>query len=270
MACYMSQSNAHALVLAVVEAPAWPLVHTIHPPRTHADVEDITSKTGSFKKFSVFVRMLISAARQQSDSVFMDLLTYQDLEALKSKKQQQGGAAAAAAAARPLPTSSASKRYLILTYASEFDRVHYPLPLTQEEGPDPGRLMEVIQKLRSEVARLQSSGGGGASSKRGSGGGVGRVRGVRDAGRHGGAGRDSDGVAVMDDVDEEEDVLDARRSSGDLASSSASVAVLAQRLEAVSFAVVCCSALRCVTFGVDLTGVFVCFQSERQGVQVPV
>lgn len=42
-----------------------------------ADVEDITAKTGNFKKFSVFHKMLTSALRQASDSVFVDLLTYQ-------------------------------------------------------------------------------------------------------------------------------------------------------------------------------------------------
>lgn len=45
-----------------------------------ADIEDITAKTGNFKKFHVFVKMLLSAIKHASDSVFMDLLTYQDLE----------------------------------------------------------------------------------------------------------------------------------------------------------------------------------------------
>lgn len=44
-----------------------------------ADVEEITHKTGNFKKFAVFVRMLLSALQQRSDSVFVDLLTYSDL-----------------------------------------------------------------------------------------------------------------------------------------------------------------------------------------------
>ena len=70
--------------------------------------------------------------------MFVDLLTYQDLEALKSRR--------AGAAAAPPPQQqqqqgvSSSKRYLILTYAAEFDRVHYPLPLQYEDQPDPQRL----------------------------------------------------------------------------------------------------------------------------------
>jgi hypothetical protein len=115
-----------------------------------ADVEDITSKTGNFKKFVVFVRMLQSAVLQQSDSVFIDLLTYQDLEILKAKKQSN---ATAAGAQQQLPAST--KRYLILTYASEFDRVHYPLPLLQEDPPDSQRLIAVIHQLRQQLLQLQ-------------------------------------------------------------------------------------------------------------------
>lgn len=88
---------------------------------------------------------------QQSDSVYIDLLTHADLEALKSRH-------AKAAAAKPNPVGKSNKRYLILTcvallgacgtcasvteasgfrYAVEFDRVHYPLPLTFDEQPEP-------------------------------------------------------------------------------------------------------------------------------------
>lgn len=122
-----------------------------------ADVEDITSKTGNFKKFAVFVRMLQTAVMQQSDSVFVDLLTLQDLELLKSKKDAAAGVTngPAAAAARQLPASN--KRYLILTYASEFDRVHYPLPLLPESNPDPQRLKAVIRQLRLQLGELQAA-----------------------------------------------------------------------------------------------------------------
>mmetsp|Transcript_1631 Transcript_1631/g.4154 ORF Transcript_1631/g.4154 Transcript_1631/m.4154 type:complete len:123 (+) Transcript_1631:45-413(+) len=53
-------------------------------------IEDITSKTGNFKKFPVFVRMLLSGLQQGSDSVFVDLLTYADLEMLKARRERAG------------------------------------------------------------------------------------------------------------------------------------------------------------------------------------
>jgi len=110
-------------------------------------VEDITAKTGNFKKFAVFVRMLASALKQASDAVFVDLLTPQDLELLKSKRA--GAAPPGATAARPPPAGGpAGKRYLILTYAGEFDTTHYPLPLAYDEHPDPARLKAIIRSLR--------------------------------------------------------------------------------------------------------------------------
>lgn len=42
-------------------------------------IENITSKTGSFKRFNVLVKMLMGALRQQTEAVFLDLLTYSDL-----------------------------------------------------------------------------------------------------------------------------------------------------------------------------------------------
>ena len=116
-----------------------------------ADIEDISAKTGNYKKFAVFVRMLASAIRQESDSVFVDLLTYADLETLKSKK-----GAGRAALQRTIPPNN--KRYLILTYAAEFDRVHYPLPLLYEE-PTVESLQSVVQQLRTELAQSAILGG---------------------------------------------------------------------------------------------------------------
>ncbi|CAM9247736.1 unnamed protein product, partial [Chrysoparadoxa australica] len=81
-------------------------------------VEDISQKTGNSKDFATFVKMLRSALSGGSEFVFVDLLTYQDLEDLKAKKRR---GAAAKAASNPL---QATKRYLILTYVVEFDRVH--------------------------------------------------------------------------------------------------------------------------------------------------
>ena len=112
-------------------------------------IEDITTKTGNFKKYSVFVKMLFSSlSEKENSSVFLDLLTYEDLESLKSR----AGAMSSSGASKPMRSSN--KRYVILTYAAEFDRVHYPLPLLQEE-PDPAVMREQVLKLRREVRALK-------------------------------------------------------------------------------------------------------------------
>lgn len=55
----------------------------------------------------------------------------------------------------PAPTTDPavlSRRYVIITYQSEFDRVHYPLPLTYEGPPDPAVLQREIRQLRAQQA----------------------------------------------------------------------------------------------------------------------
>lgn len=111
----------------------------------YADLEEIAAKTGSFKSYEVFTKMLLKALRQESEHVVADLLTYKDLDMLQQRYPAQPEAA------RTQPVSANSKRYLILTYISEFDRVHYPLPLQYVAAPDPEYLKGIIERLRSEA-----------------------------------------------------------------------------------------------------------------------
>ena len=49
-----------------------------------------------------------------------------------------------------------NKRYLILTYMVEFDKVHYPLPLNFDENPDIDTLKNTIRRLRLEIDSSKS------------------------------------------------------------------------------------------------------------------
>ncbi|KAG8515296.1 Coiled-coil domain-containing protein 61 [Galemys pyrenaicus] len=112
-------------------------------------IEDLTHKTGNFKQFNIFCNMLESALTQSSESVTLDLLTYTDLESLRNRKVGRPG---------PLASRSAqlnSKRYLILIYSVEFDRIHYPLPLPYQGKPDPVVLQGIIRSLKEELGRLR-------------------------------------------------------------------------------------------------------------------
>ncbi|KAJ3135263.1 hypothetical protein HDU90_003986 [Geranomyces variabilis] len=117
---------------------------------TPAAIEDITKKTGNFKRFSVFVEMLLSSLRKSSEIVQLDFLTSDDLESLKSTQR---------ARANPAPDSSDRDRswkkvYMILTYAVAFDRVHYPLPLIRDEHgwePHSGRQNEALAEENAEL-----------------------------------------------------------------------------------------------------------------------
>ena len=48
-----------------------------------------------------------------------------------------------------------SSTYLILTYVVEFDRVHYPLPLTFQESPAPSDLKATLRRLQEELAQAK-------------------------------------------------------------------------------------------------------------------
>lgn len=119
-----------------------------------AYIEDLTRKTGNFKQFPIFCSMLESAVRKMSDSVTLDLLTYADLELLRNRK--------AGVVSRPhghqQPSALTAKRYLILIYTVEFDRIHYPLPLPYVGKPDPAALQKEIRALRAELGAVASHG----------------------------------------------------------------------------------------------------------------
>lgn len=171
-----------------------------HAEYASSYIESITSKTGSFKRFSVLVKMLLTAMRQQTESVALDLLTYADLvsmvmdvvsmtalllslrhclsaldcldvshstlqEVLKQRKASAAGAAGKPDAAGGAGGGSGAggpsrdKRYLILTYVVEFDRVHYPLPLQPLEVPSAATLQRQVRRLRREVAAFRALAG---------------------------------------------------------------------------------------------------------------
>jgi coiled-coil domain-containing protein 61 len=133
-------------------------------------VEELTNKTGTFKKFNVFVKMILGAVKNQqmdqgienvdpgNNVVSIALLTQQDLMELKNKKAGTSGG----------PSSSSNilnggsqgqalenrfdKKYLILTFDAEFEKVHYPLPLNYQEEPDMQSMFKTFSRL-SEFAR---------------------------------------------------------------------------------------------------------------------
>ncbi|ETV88245.1 hypothetical protein, variant 3 [Aphanomyces astaci] len=117
-------------------------------------IEELTKKTGNFKRFYTFVNMLMSALQHKSESVFIDLLTYSDLELYRKRKLGKS----APSTKLPDPVAALNnKRYLILTYAVEFDRVHYPLPLNFVETPSPAMLQRTIRRLKQTLLETRTS-----------------------------------------------------------------------------------------------------------------
>ena len=83
----------------------------LSPLRSITDVEEIARKTGHYQPFSAFIKMLAGAMNEERSDTFVDILTYGDLVALKSRRKAGSGAAAA--------SSGNNKRYIILTHAGQ-------------------------------------------------------------------------------------------------------------------------------------------------------
>ncbi|KAI7815315.1 coiled-coil domain-containing protein [Rhyzopertha dominica] len=112
-------------------------------------VENLTHKTGNFKKFPIFVSMIKSGLLKTSDCVSLDLLTYEDLEMLRSQKLRRRQTRSST------NISCKNRKYLIVNYTVEFDKIHYPLPLDYCGPPDPLFLKSTIQKLQKELEKAK-------------------------------------------------------------------------------------------------------------------
>ena len=89
-----------------------------------AYVEQVTKQTGSRQSLDTFCSLLRGGLTgEKGDGVYVDLLTGAELEAMRG-----GSAGAAGAGGR---RSHGDKRFLVLTWQSDVDRVHYPLPLAR-------------------------------------------------------------------------------------------------------------------------------------------
>ncbi|ORY42938.1 hypothetical protein LY90DRAFT_27024 [Neocallimastix californiae] len=120
---------------------------------TNNYVEEITKKTGNFKKFSVFIEMLFSAIKMSSKTVTLDLLTLNDVKRLReSKGDEERTDTADSNKNKPVR----NKLFLILTYSAAFDRVHYPLPLTFQGFEDEKSSIALVEKLQKEIEVLKS------------------------------------------------------------------------------------------------------------------
>lgn len=106
-------------------------------------IENLTRKTGNFKQFMVFVSMLKAGLLKTNECVYVELLTQEELETRRKKGTNT-----------PNP-SLRNRRYLILIYQVEFDKIHYPLPLEYCGKPDPEVLQSTIKKLENVICQMR-------------------------------------------------------------------------------------------------------------------
>ena len=93
--------------------------------------------------------MLLAALKKEAPDIVLDLLTQQDLEQLKRSK----------GAKEDTPIFNANpkqKKYLILTLKGEYEKTHFPLPLTFQEEPDINSLRKTFTRMQ-ELFQMQTS-----------------------------------------------------------------------------------------------------------------
>ena len=106
---------------------------------TSAFVQEITTRVGNTKRFAIFVKMIQMAVTGATDEVSFDVLTPE--EALRGQQS--------------MVRSTDDKMYFVLNHVTQFENVHFPLPLkinpfTVEE------LKIIIRKYRKENLKLRN------------------------------------------------------------------------------------------------------------------
>lgn len=76
-------------------------------------------------------------------------------EQLKARKSGSSATSSSSSSS----SSKASKRYLILSYIADFDKVHYPLPLSMMDKPTQEALQRQVRRLRREISSFKSLSG---------------------------------------------------------------------------------------------------------------
>ena len=89
-----------------------------------SQIEDLTSKTGSMKSYTTFCKLLVAALQGKNPALHVDFYSYQDLETIRN------GSSTLAVSTRP-----SKKKYLIISYLTDFEKAHYPLPLIIQDLP---------------------------------------------------------------------------------------------------------------------------------------
>lgn len=122
-------------------------------------LEEITNKAGSPKSFEVFIKMLMSGLANESENVLVDLLSYKDLEMMRNKKTNHSSSSGNnlnESSSMNQDLSIINKKYLIISYTNEFEKVHYPLPLSFILQPDISYTLRTIERLKKLNQKISS------------------------------------------------------------------------------------------------------------------
>lgn len=112
-------------------------------------IEEGTAIAGSFKNFKIFLKMLKSALKKESNNVYLDFIhgtaLYPDLEKLVKKLYNEH------------EEIEENCTYLVITYVSDFENTYYPLQLIIQEAPDSFIFHRTIDRFRLNQKKLMEN-----------------------------------------------------------------------------------------------------------------
>ncbi|KAK4884365.1 hypothetical protein RN001_000636 [Aquatica leii] len=92
--------------------------------------------------------MLKSGLLKTSECISLDLYTYKDFEDMRLRKIKS--------TIKMKNNIDSNRRFLVLTYCVEFDKISYPLPLDYCGPPDPSILQATVRRLEIELNKART------------------------------------------------------------------------------------------------------------------
>jgi hypothetical protein len=120
---------------------------------TSQAIEQITQKANGDKTYEQFVRIMLMALEQKTDKIFIDFLTPQDIELLKAKRKSNSQTQNKNSSSNP---QQSTKRFVILTQSTDFDKVHFPLTLYWIVNPDQESLKRTLKRVAEEYKKMKT------------------------------------------------------------------------------------------------------------------
>jgi len=128
-------------------------------------IEDISSKAGSYKAYSIFQKIFFSSLLGESNSAQISLLSSADLKIfIENSTEKINGDTGdtiqngnnQVSQVKPIVSLNEesnkidNKKYLLITYQNEFENLTYPLPLVYIPNKETEFLMRSIKRLNNE------------------------------------------------------------------------------------------------------------------------
>ena len=119
---------------------------------TFSDIEDLTKKSKSYKKYDVFIKMLLSALSNKQKLASIDIISQNLINNVNCKFKSNS-----LQKSQEIISEQLDKKYLVLTYDNEFENSLYPIPLVFDSNPGKELTFRTIRRQAAEKSILMST-----------------------------------------------------------------------------------------------------------------